>query len=340
MNVFSGRLLFVLIAFSSPWLLPAWGRAQTNDMTKLIEGAKKEKELVIYGSTTLGQATIIDNKFHDKYPFIEVKLNRLTSDNLYPRVLAEQRSGKFLADLLQNNTLGMYFLRKGKFLDPYVSPEERFYPKELKDPGYWVTSAINVHVIAYNTRAVAREKLPKTWEDLLKPEWKGGKILLNPDEQWFAWILQIMGKEKGLNYMRALAKQKPVIRRDPRALRTQLIIAGEAEMELDSTYSTALPLIKHGAPLGWTTLGPALLNAVGYGLAVRAPHPNAAKLFINFILSKEGQQVVLSLERQSARLDLAQEQEAVKNIQMVPLDPSQGGNMEFYARQAQEIFGN
>jgi len=304
----------------------------------LIEGAKKEKELVIYGSTDLRQSTIINDKFHEKYPFIEVKLNRLTSDNLYPRVIAEHRSGKFLADLLQNNNLGMYFLRKGNFLAHYVSPEERFYPKEFVDPGYWVTSAMNLHVIGYNTRTVARNKLPKTWEDLLNPEWKG-KFMLNPNEQWFAWVLQIMGKEKGLNYMRALAKQNPVLRREPRAMRAQLLIAGEAEMDLDSTYTTLLPLMNKGAPVDWTTLGPALMNTVGYGLAVRAPHPNAAKLFIDFILSKEGQQVVLSLERQSARSDLASEQAALKNIKMIPLDPSQGANMEFYARQAKEIFG-
>jgi ABC-type Fe3+ transport system substrate-binding protein len=338
MNRFLLRLLSALIVLSSPWLLPAWAWAQSKEITKLIEGAKKEKELVIYGSTDLRQSTIINDKFHEKYPFIEVKLNRLTSDNLYPRVTAEHRSGKFLADLLQNNTLGMYFLRKGKFLAPYVSPEERFFPKEFKDPGYWVTSSMNLHVIGYNTRTVQRDKLPKTWENLLNPEWKG-RFMLNPNEQWFAWMLQIMGKEKGLNYMRALAKQTPAVRREPRAMRAQLLIAGEAEMDLDSTYTVLLPLIKKGAPVDWTTLGPALMNTVGYGLAVRAPHPNAAKLFIEYVLSKEGQQVVFTFERQSARSDLAQEQGALRNIKMVPLDPSQGENMEFYARQAQEIFG-
>ena len=338
MNLFALPLLFALVALSSPWLLPARAWAQSKEMAKLIEGAKKEKELVLYGSTDLRQSTIINDKFHEKYPFIEVKLNRLTSDNLYPRVIAEHRSGKFLADLLQNNNLGMYFLRKGNFLAHYVSPEERFYPKEFVDPGYWVTSAMNLHVIGYNTKTVARNKLPKTWEDLLNPEWKG-KFMLNPNEQWFAWILQIMGKEKGLNYLRVLAKQNPVLRREPRAMRAQLLIAGEAEMDLDSTYTTLLPLMNKGAPVDWTTLGPALMNTVGYGLAVRAPHPNAAKLFINYILSKEGQQVVLSLERQSARSDLASEQAALKNIKMVPLDPSQGANMELYARQAKEIFG-
>jgi iron(III) transport system substrate-binding protein len=264
-------------------------------------------------------------------------LNRLTSDNLYPRVITETRSGKFLSDILQNNTLGMYFLKKGSFLARYVSPEERFYAKDFKDPGYWTTSSMNVHVIGYNTKTVARNQLPKTWEDLLAPTWTG-RIMVNPREQWFAWMLQVMGKEKGLNYMRALAKQKPAVRRESTAMRAQLVTAGESDLDVDSTYSVLNPLIKKGAPVAWTTLGPALVVPVGYGIATKAPHPNAAKLFIDFVLSQEGQRLVLSFDRQSARADLAQEQGAMKDVRLIPLEPSLGEHMEFYARQAQEIF--
>jgi iron(III) transport system substrate-binding protein len=338
MNYFLFRSLLAIVVLFSPWLLCDRVRAQSSAMTKIIEGAKKEGELVIYGTTDLRQSTMINDKFHEKYPFIEVKLNRLTSDNLYPRVIAETRSGKFLADVLQNNNLGMYFLSKGKFLAHYVSPEERFFPKEFKDPGYWVTSSMNLHVIGYNTKTLTRDKLPKTWNDLLSPTWRG-KFMLNPREQWFAWILQIMGKEKGLNYMRALAKQNLAVRSESTAMRAQLLTAGESQMDIDSTYSVLIPLIKKGAPVDWTTLGPGLVVPVAYGLAARAPHPNAAKLFIDFVLSKEGQQLVLTFERQSARSDLAQEQGATKNVKMIPVNPSQGGDMEFYARQAQEIFG-
>src|SRR5918992_4257826 len=148
----------------------AW--SQPAHTAALIEGAKKEGELVIYGTTDLRQATVLNDKFRQKYPFIDVKLNRLTSDNMYPRVIAEMRSGKFLSDVLQNNTLGMYFLKRGKFLAHYLSPEDRFYPNDFKDQGYWTTSSTNVHVVGYNTRAVGRDKLPKRWEDLLNPEWK------------------------------------------------------------------------------------------------------------------------------------------------------------------------
>ena len=331
--------LLALIVLCS-MLLRCADRAWTQpiDPAALIEGARKEGELVIYGTTDLRQATILNDKFRQKYPFIDVKLNRLTSDNLYPRVIAETRSGKFLSDVLQNNTLGMYFLKRGKFFARYLSPEDRFYPNEFKDQGYWTTSSTNVHVIGYNTRAVARDKLPKRWEELLTPVWKG-RMLLNPREHWFAWILQTMGKENGLNYMRALAKQGVAVRRESSAMRAQLVTAGESDLDIDSTFSVLTPLMRNSAPVNWTTLGPTLVVPVGHGLSDRAPHPNAAKLFIDFVLSREGQRVVLSADRNSARSDLAQEQAAMKDVKLVPLDPSTGDNMEFYARQAQEIFG-
>ena len=148
-----------------------------------------------------------------------------------------------------------------------------------------------------------------------------------------------MGKENGLNYMRALAKQSVAICCESNAMRAQLITAGQSDLEIDSTLSVLTPLMKNGAPVSWTTLGPTLVVPVAHALAARAPHPNAAKLFIDFVLSREGQRVVLASERNSARADLAQEQGAMKDVKLIPLDPSQGDNLEFYARQAHEIFG-
>ncbi len=233
----------------------------------------------------------------------------------------------------------MYFLKRGKFLAHYVSAEDRYYPNDFKDPGYWITSGTNVHVHSgYNTRAVSRDKLPKRWEDTANPRVEGENAP-QPREQWFAWILQIMGKENGLNSLRALAKQSLAIRRESNAMRAQLITAGEADLEIDSTFSVITPLMKNGAPVGWTTLGPYPVVPVAHALAARAPHPNAANFSIDFVLSREGQRIVLASERNSARADLAQEQSAIERVKLIPLDPSQGDNLEFYARQASRSFG-
>ncbi|MGH7845258.1 MAG: ABC transporter substrate-binding protein [Candidatus Binatia bacterium] len=326
-------IVMLFLSFCFHGIDQAWSQSGN----EIIEGAKEEGELVIYGSTDLRQANIIASKFREKYPFIDVKLTRLTSNKLYPRVQAEARAGKFLADILQNNTVGLYFLKKGGFLEHYPSSAERFYPDRFKEPGYWTITSMNVHVLAYNTNKVSRDKLPKTYQNLLDPFWKG-KLMLNPREHWFAWMLQVMGKEQGLAYMRKLAGQNLAVRHESTSMRAQLISAGEAAMDIDSSYSTVNALIKKGAPLAWFTLDPVFVVPTGHGIAIRAPHPNAAKLFMDFMLSQHGQRVVLTLDRYSIRSDLMQEQLAIKDLNLVPPDPAMGEDMEYFAKQAEEIF--
>ena len=117
------------------WLIGTqcgWG--QSGHTAKLIEGAKREKEVIIYGTMDLRGANLLNDKFRESYPFLDVKLNRFGSGNLVPRALAEVRAGKQLSDILQTNSLGLHFLRKEGILGHYVSPEDRFYPKEIQGP--------------------------------------------------------------------------------------------------------------------------------------------------------------------------------------------------------------
>jgi iron(III) transport system substrate-binding protein len=326
-------LVLFVVGIWLHWPADVWPQS----MDAIIDGAKQEGELMIYGSTDLRQANIIANKFREKYPFIDVKLTRLNSNKLYPKVLSEHRAGKYLVDVLQNNTVGLYFLKKEGLLENYLAPDQSLYPEKFKDPGYWTITNMNVHVLAYNTDKVQRNELPKSYQDLLDPVWKG-RLLLNPREHWFAWMLQVMGKEQGLNYMQKLAGQKPVIRDVSTSMRLQFVGAGEAAMDIDSSFSTVKPLMEKGAPLNWFTLDPVFVVPSGHGLAAHAPHPNAAKLFIDYILSKDGQRAVLALDRYSIRSDLMQEQTAIKDMNLVPPDPAMGEDMRFLAKKAEEIF--
>jgi ABC-type Fe3+ transport system substrate-binding protein len=312
-------------------------RGQSGSVAKLIEAAKKEREVVIYGTMDLRSVNQLNDKFREKYPFLDVKLNRLGSNSLVPRTLAESRAGKHVSDILQTNSLGLYFLRKEGLLGHYVSPEDRFYPKQFKDQGYWTTTNMNVHVLAYNTRLLGRDRLPKTYEDLLHPAWRG-RMVLDASEQWFALMLQIMGKDKGLKYIVELAKQSILLRRESSAMRAQLIAAGEAPLDIDSGLGPVDQLKKRGAPIDWLTLGPVPVVTSAHGLAARPPHPNAARLYIDFVLSKEGQRLVLDIGRQVARTDLLKEQENIKDLPLVPLDPASAENMDYYAKQIKEIF--
>jgi iron(III) transport system substrate-binding protein len=332
------RVIESIFSFLVWWLVGmpcVWG--QSGHTAKLIDGAKREKEVVIYGTMDLRGANLLNDKFREKYPFLDVRLNRFGSGSLVPRSLAEVRAGKHLSDILQTNSLGLHFLKKEGILGYYVSPEDPFYPKQFKDQGYWTTTNMNVHVVAFNTRLIARELVPRTYEDFLNPVWRG-KMLLDTSEQWFALMLQIMGKEKGLKYMAELAKQNVLLRRESSAMRAQLIAAGEAPLDIDSTLGPVDQLKKRGAPIDWLTVGPVPVVTSAHGIAARPSHPNAARLYIDFVLSKEGQRLVLDIGRQVARTDLLNEQESIQNLQLVPLDAAAGENMAYYERQIKEIF--
>jgi len=163
-------------------------------------------------------------------------------------------------------------------------------------------------------------------------------MVLDASEQWFALMVQIMGKDKGLKYIAALAKQNVLLRHESSAMRAQLIAAGEAPMDIDSTLGPVDQLKKRGAPIDWFTVGPVPVVTSAHGVASRPLHPNAARLYVDFVLSQEGQRLVLDIGRQVARTDLLREQESIKNLQLVPLDPASGENMDYYARQIKEIF--
>jgi len=323
-------LSFLLTSFQG-----AWG--QSEHTAKLIEGAKKEGEVIVYGTMSLEAVNLLNARFREKYPFLDVKLNRLGSGKFVPRVLAEVRANKYLADILQTNSLSLHFLKKDGFMTNYLSPEDRFYPKQFKDQGYWTTTNMNVHVLAYNTKLIPRGKAPRSYDEVLNPVWKG-KMLMDASEQWAALMFQIMGKEKAQRYMRELVKQNIALRRESNAMRAQLVAAGEAPMDIDATLGPVDELKRRGAPIDWVALSPVPVVTSAHGLAYRPPHPNAARLYLDFILSREGQKAVLDTRRQVARTDLLSEQEAIKNLDLVPLDPLAGSNMEYYAKLIKEIF--
>ena len=324
----------------SSLLLLAWHHAwgQTDSIAKLIDGAKKEGEVVIYGTMSLEAVNALNAKFKEKYPYLDIKLNRLGSGKFAPRVISEVRANKHLADILQTNSLTLHYIKKEGYLMNYLSPEDRYYPKQYKEQGYWTTTNMNVHVLAYNTKLVTRDKAPKTYEELLNPIWKG-KMLSDTSEQWGALMFQIMGKEKAIRHMRGLAKQGISLRRDSSAMRAQLISAGESSIDFDSTLGPVEDLKKRGAPIDWIALSPVPVVTSAHAIAVKPPHPNAARLYLDYLLSREGQKAVLDTRRQVARSDLLSEQEAIKNLDLVPLDPNFGSNAEYYAKLLKEIFG-
>jgi iron(III) transport system substrate-binding protein len=325
-------LIGAFVAFG----LPQPSRSATSE--DLVEAAKKERELVFYTTMNLEEAGTVSRHFKAKYPFLEVNINRAEGERIVTKVLQETRAKKSLVDAIQTPAFYLHALKKRGILGEYSSIEDRFYPRNFKEEKYWTTTYYNPYVVLYNTKLVSTQSLPKRYEDLLNPFWKDKMILEKDKIDWFTAMLQILGREKGLRYMRDLSRQNPMLRVG-QSLITQLVAAGEATLQINGNAVTVNRLKQKGAPIDWIAPGPLPGLMVGIGLTSQAPHPAAARLFVDFLLSKEGQQLYQSAGRLVARSDLFQDENMkVRGAQIVPVDPAWAENFDEDSRLLKEIF--
>ena len=206
--------------------------------------------------------------------------------------------------LFMNSAIYTQLLIERSMLAVYQSPESRFYREGYKDPrGTWTSIYTNYTVLGYNSRLVAKDNVPKSHADLLKPVWKGQVGIVQTGYEWFAVMLQGMGQQKGMVFMSALARQQPQLR-NGRTLLAQLVAAGEVNSALAAYSQNFENLKRDGAPVDWVPLDPVYGNLNPMGLSAKAPRPNAGKLFIDFVLSKGGQEVIRAQRRVPERIDV------------------------------------
>ncbi|OGP23056.1 MAG: hypothetical protein A2038_02170 [Deltaproteobacteria bacterium GWA2_57_13] len=299
----------------------AAAQTEKEKLDKLIEGARKEGTVVYYGSTSTPEALEMMKGFERKYPFIKAEHYRAGSDTLMEKILIETRAGRYSADVynLRSFTTSV-LVQKGLFAK-YPSPHARFYKEGFKDPdGHWISFYMNPATFGYNTKLVPASQAPKDWNDLLDPKWKGQMIMDREESEWFANMLKFMGREKGLQFMQRLATQNLTFRAG-HTLLAQLVAAGEFKIGV-VLYTPRLELMKAaGAPLEWVRANPVIAYHYTIGVAAKAPHPNAARLFVDFFLSKEGQELIAKIGRVPVRTDVRPNPpHLVEGVNMVPSD--------------------
>jgi iron(III) transport system substrate-binding protein len=289
-------------AFLSTLLCAAAARgAEIEDRTKLVEMAQKEGNLVFYTSMDAGDARSLTEAFQRKYPFIKTDLFRGGREAVFSRFSLERKAGRYVTDVVSVGEFHVLEMKKQGLISRYLSPESQAFPQEFRDPqGYWTCVYLTVSVLAYNTNRVPAQELPRRYEDLLQPKWKKRMALDANEERWVPGLMQSMGREKAINFLKALAQQEIYIRRG-RSLLTQLLLAGEFDVQIVAYWHEVNRLMKQKAPLGWVGIEPAVTGAPQLSLVEKAPHPNAARLFIDFVLSAEGQGTIAKLGRVAAR---------------------------------------
>lgn len=293
--------------------------------------------MVFYTSVETEFARALTIAFEAKYPFIKTDIFRSTHEKILSRLNVERQTGAFTADTMSVGEFETYHMQKKGFIAPYKSPFAAVYPEGFKDPnGYWTDLYDNVIVTAFNTNRVKREELPKRYEDLLHSRWKGRMVLDQNEDRWFANMLFLMGEKKGTEFMQALAKQNVSIR-GGRSLVTQLLGAGEYDLQVVAYWYRPHLMKKQGAPVDWIGIEPAIVALHPISIVEKAPHPNAARLFIDFAISDEGQKIFVQRGRESAKPGLKPEGYPA-HLKLFPSRVELAEKLAEYSRRYRELF--
>lgn len=314
----AGRV--AVAALVASLVLPGVSRAQSaadilnykgaDRQKRLEEGAKKEGQVVLYSAMIVNQAQRpIAAAFMKKYPFIKMTYWRGDSEDIAAKLAAEVRADNVVADVVEGTGVGELVV-EAKQAQPYYSPGIDGIPKTYHDPeGLWTPTRLSYYSIAYNTKLVPPNEVPKTYEDLLDPKWKGKlawRIGSSSGTALFLSNLRLAwGEEKAKAYFEKLAKQK-IINFGAGSARTLVdrVIAGEYPIALNIFAHHPLISAAKGAPVNSQLMNPVATTAATMIIPKSIRHPNAAMLLVDFILSKDGQEILSKAKYFPVRSDV------------------------------------
>src|SRR5258706_6668348 len=263
---------------------------------RLAERARKEGTLVVYTSLATSESVPLTQAFEKKHG-VKVQLWRSLSDQVVRRALNEAKARRHVVDVVETNGPELEALARERVLAQFFSPHIADIPSwGVPLHRMWISDRVDFFVVAFNTTKVRREELPVTYEGFLDPKWRGRIGLEATDQEWLAGLAQYWGEKRGLEFFRRLISMKPDVRKRDMRL-SEMVAAGEVPVSLTNYASNADSMKRRDKPIDWKPVEPVIGRPQAIGLAANAPHPNAALLFADFVLSPEGQQLFNSMGR-------------------------------------------
>jgi iron(III) transport system substrate-binding protein len=254
-------------------------------IAKLLAGAKKEGTVNVYTSETVEDIGALSLAFEAKYG---IKLNvwRGSSEDILQRAVVEARGGRFDADAFETGATAMESLHRELLLQQIDLPRAADLAPEAVQPHHeWIGTRYNIFVAAYNTRLIAGADLPKSYDDLADAKWKGKLGIEADDSDWFGAVVEALGEERGLKLFRDIIATNGVSVRKGHTLLANLVVSGEVPLAISTYFYKAAQLKDRGAPIDSLSIAPVVARFEGAGIARRAPHPYAAILFMDFMLT-------------------------------------------------------
>lgn len=280
------RELLLLLAFV---LAPASALAQTAD---LLSQAKKEGEVILYTTMTVGDFQHFNKAAKEKYPFLNIRHVYLSSARQTARVMQEFRAGRVQADVLGNSPEPLLYMKQQGVLGVYRSPETANLLKGAWDPeGYWSGMTTDLLVTGFNPKLMAKSAAPKNYDEYLRPQFKS-QIAVNRGVPYpLTGMVSLRGEEQGVGYFKRLAQQ------DLRLVEgythtVNLMAAGEYPITGFMQVSKLDAMKRKEAPVDWLPSTTTLATISTVALVKNPIHPAAAQLLIDFYLSPEGQRAL------------------------------------------------
>jgi len=280
----------------------------------LIEGAKKEGQLVLYDSHTWFKTYV--KEFEKKYPFITVSEWRNDSKNIIRRAMEEFAANKAIVDVVETTSEGMGLMKRDGLFQEYLTPQARFYPDTVKAKGklgvYYLGDRETYNSLGFNPTLVAPNEAPKTLKDLLDPKWKGKMSIVSTSTgvRWIGAMIDVMGRD----FLDKMVDQELKVQDMSGAALAGLVASGEVPLSPTIFDADVTVAKQRGAPIEWRALEP-VTTTVGYSaLSAKAPHPHAAMLFLDYVHSKEGQLLMMKGGLWSPREDVASREQKFKKL--------------------------
>jgi iron(III) transport system substrate-binding protein len=259
-------------------------------------GWAQDKSLTLYTSLAPTESGPLAQAF-EKKTGIKVELWRAIREKVVQRAITESRARRFAFDVIETNAPEMEMMAREQLFAELDSPHlADLPPGAVPKHRMWIPDRMNFFVVAYNTTKVRREELPKDYLGFLDPKWKGRIGLEATDAEWMATLVKKWGTEAGLAHFRKLAEMRPDVRKG-HVLLAELIAAGEIAVGLTVYNANAESLKRKGAPIDWLPVQPVVARPQGIAVGRNAPNPRAARAFVDFVLSPEGQELLMSMGR-------------------------------------------
>jgi len=260
---------------------------------RLEEGARREGAFTYYSISAAELIAAYVKGFTTRYPFIKAEFYRGSGNQLVVRTMMEHKTGRLTADVISVGTENVMALKRSGIWARYHSPEEQNYPREQYDKdGYFHADSLGLATIAYNRDLVKKEEAPKSYNDLLDPKWKGNVTIdLEPERAMLTW-LSAWGEAKTREFVQKLLANGASVRRG-HTLQGQLLCAGEFKIAAEVYPDGILRMKQKGCPAEIVFPNPTPALAGGnYAVNINVPHPHAAALFVDFVLSADGAKIL------------------------------------------------